>query len=196
MVFWVSWLRLTLNRKDLFYVWFLVLWGVFSWALVELTFPRMSYMPNVFPVFVAIFVSVLVLIVMGRVLYSYFGKNELGKRSTRVFATVFLIATFTLIVVFAPYVITSLNNKARVQWYIDDLKSQGFTVEYHAQYPYNRGPVSHVYSYENFTSLAKELNCTWVGVYGGAPSFFVFFFPSATNFLINEHGQYLLFLSW
>ena len=185
-----------MNRKVLFYVWFFVLWGISSWALLELTFPRGSYQPFIFPVIIAMFISILVLVGGGWSLLFYFKENELGKTGARVFAAEFMAATFIMLLILTPYVVTSLNNKARVRWYIDDLKSQGFNPEYYAQYPYNRGAVSHVYSYENFTRLAEELNCTWVGVYGGAPNYFLFFFPSNTWFLINQHGQYLLCITW
>ena len=196
MGFWVSWLRYALNGKWVFFGWFLVLWGVLSWSLLELTFPRSSYSPFMLPVFIAFGISIFVLVVMGGRLYSYLKKNELSKRGAYVFTVVFSALSLVFVLVSTPYAITSFNNKAVVQWYIDDLKSQGFTVEYFAQYTYNRGGVTNVQSYSQFTSIAKEYNCTWVGVYGGAPSFFFLFFPSYTEFLINQYGQYVFAISW
>ena len=108
----------------------------------------------------------------------------------------FLAGTLILAIWLTPNAIISAENKSVVQWYLDDLKNRGFDAEYYAAYPYNHGGVTGVDSYENFTSLAKELNCTWVGVYGGAPYFFLFFFPSFTVFLINQHGQYLFYIRW
>jgi hypothetical protein len=185
------------NRKTTaFLVWFSVLGGTFSWALVEYTFPRSSYMPNPFPSFMAIGFSAISFGGIGWLLYSYLKEGEIRKKETILLFAGFLTVTFLLTSWLAPSAIVSASNMSNVQWCIEDLESQGFRVEYHAQYPYNRGPVSHVESYSDFTSLAKDLNCTYVLVYGGAPMFFMFDFPSNTVFLVNEHGQYLLNVSW
>jgi hypothetical protein len=196
MGFWVSLLGLPFNKKWLFFVWFLVLWGVLSWLLYEAAFPRSSYSPFVLPGLLVFVFSVSLLIYIGKELYSFLSPKEFGKKDNLVFLSVFLVATLLFVIFTTPSVIMSFNNKAIVQWYIDDLKSQGFTVDYFAQYPYNRGRVEHPSSYEDFTSLAEELNCTWVGVYGGAPNYFLFFFPSSTCFLINQNGQYEFCITW
>ena len=180
------------RRKTAFFIWFLALWAAASWALFEVTFPRSSYQPRTILLFIALGVSALFLLSVGLGLYRYLSKNEIRKKGT----FTFLVATVVLVSFLTWGALSSWENKSRVQWYIDDLKSQGFTVEYFAQYPYNHGPVDHMYSYENFTSYANEYNCTWVGVYGGAPNYFLFFFPSNTWFLINQHGQWLFTVSW
>ena len=185
-----------MKQKKYFFVWSLVLWIIPIWALVEWTFPRNSYTSFWLPTIILLLLLGSVPFLIGKRLYIYIGKIVLSKKRLRVFTAAFIAATLVLIVVLGPRVITSLSNKDRVQRYLDDLRSQGFDAEYYAQYPYNRGAVSHVYSYEDFTSLAKDLNCTWVGVYGGAPYFFLFFFPSSTFFLINQNGQYLFWITW
>jgi hypothetical protein len=190
-----------MNQKSnlYFFFWFLALWGITSWAFFELTFPRLSFITfygvPLIPLTIVILTSIVILFV-GAGVFRHFREKELTRRGTQVFVAAFAVATLVFIIVAAPYVVISSNNRARVQWYIDDLRSQCFDVEYSAQYPYNRGDVSHVFSYENLTSIAKDLNCSWVGVYGGAPYYFIFFFPSTTDFLINQNGQYLLRISW
>lgn len=182
-------LKLQIDSKAIFIIWFFVLWIVTNWALLEFTFPRNSYMPFMLPSLLVLLFSISSFLAA----IFYFRRNIIHKRSLlAVFATVTVILTIWL----TPNIPVAMTNKSKVQWYIDDLRKQGFEVIYGTQYPYNRGQVTNVYSYSNFTSIAKELNCTYVLVYGGAPLEFVFFFPSETDFLINEHGQYLLCENW
>lgn len=172
--------------------WLFILWALATWTLYELTFWRSSAYPNPIPQMLAIGSSIAVLAIIGAQLHSNLTKNETHRKEK----SLLIIATFVLFSLLTSSAVVSAVNKAKVQWYIDDLESQGFDVYCYDRYPYNRGAVSHVDSYENFTSLAKDLNCTYVLIYPGAPNYFLFVFPSDTAFLINELGQYLLFISW
>ena len=173
-------------------IWFFILWTLATWALYELTFDRSSAYPNPIPEMIAIGISFAHLAVIGNHLHSNLTKNETHRKEK----ALLIIATIVLFSLLAPSAIASATNKAKVQWYISDLESQGFNVICYDRYPYNRGPVTNVELYENFTSIAKELNCTYILVYPGVPNYFMFFFPSVLAFLINEHGQYLLFTGW
>ena len=127
---------------------------------------------------------------------NYFSRNDFDRGKFRVVLAGFVVANLVLLVVLGSCFIISLSNKARVQAYIDDLESQGFNTEYYPYYPYNQGSFSKVYSYENFTALCREFNVSWVGVYGGKPLSFVFFFPSDIRLLMSSQGQYMFGTSW
>jgi hypothetical protein len=104
---------------------------------------------------------------------------------------IFITATIFLTVYLAPLVSVSAENKARVQWYIDDLESQGFNVEYSPIYPYGHWHVDYVYSYSNFTEIAKELDFETIYVHGGVPSFFQFFVPPYIDIVGTGKGYYM-----
>ena len=125
----------------------------------------------------------------GLVLFSSFRKSRFRWK-----VAIFLLVavTFVLTSNMALGAVASAEDKAKVQWYIDDLKSQGFEVIVYAKYPSmgRYANITRVDSYSNFTVIAKDLNCTSVYVYTGKPTYFMFFFSSNPRIMIMEHGLY------
>ena len=90
--------------------------------------------------------------------------------------------------------IISAANKSKVQWYVDDLKSQGLNVEY---FPSCGGKVyaGQVNSYGEIISIAREFNAT-VWVYGGVPTYFMFFVPSNILLQVSGNRTYRFWVLW
>ena len=186
------------KRSVAFVAWFLVLWLVFNWALYELCFPRSvyaggSYGSEPFVHLLGMSFGNVLVVGGGLALFLYFRNRRIRWNGTLTLMVILGITTILLSSSMALGAIASVENKAKLQWYIDDLRSQGFEVTNYVRYPYNHGLCHSVYSYSNFTSIARDLNCTYVLVCSGTPSSFMFFFSSNTALFINEHGQYLFF---
>jgi hypothetical protein len=174
-----------LNRKAAFFIWYLVLWGTCTWALFEFFYDNGGYdIPNPLSIFLPLGFSGLLLAITGGQLFFLLRHKEIRKKGALLFLAVFLTATVLLVSYLAPFANASAANKATIQWYINDLKSQGFNVQYVPHYAYSRAmsPI-HVVSYSNFTSLAKDINCSDVYVYGGAQPYFLFFVPRKIEFI-------------
>jgi hypothetical protein len=180
---------LTLNKKAAFIIWYFVLWGVCTWAIFELFYPHTDYgNPGVMYYFAAGF-SLLLLGATGVPMFLYVRKREISRHAIRVL----LAATVLLVVVLAPNAYFSAVNKSRAQWYISDLESQGFNVEYSPTYPYGHWSVNYVDSYSELTSVARDINCSTVYVYGGVPTYFVFFVHHVEIVAAKEGVGYYMF---
>jgi hypothetical protein len=162
---------LALNRKAAVIIWYLVLWGVCAWAIFELFYPHTDYGNSGVMYYFAAGFSLLLLGATGVPLFLYVKKREVSRQAMRVM----LAATVLLAVVLAPNAYVSAVNKSMTQWYVSDLQNQGFNVEYSPSYPYGHWGVNYVDSYAELTSVARDINCSTVHVYGGVPTYFVFF---------------------
>jgi len=124
-------------------------------------------------------------------LFLYLRKNEIrlnGKRTLLIITVLF--ASF---LIFSATV--STINKSRVQWYIEDLKNQGFDVVYEPHYPYGHWGPTYVDTYSNLTSTARAINSSIIYVNGGVPSNFVFFVPSRIEIVAATVGVgYYIFI--
>ena len=168
---------------------------LFNWALYELCFPTSTYAGGGYGMGVAshlqgiFFGNLLFLVGLG--LFFPFRKRLRWKGTL----LLLVIVTFALTSWMTLGAAASAENKAEVQWYIDDLKSQGFDVEVYVKHPSmgRAATIIGVCSYSNFTAIAKDLNCTSVFVYTGTPISFTFFFSSNTWIMIMEHGLYCFY---
>jgi hypothetical protein len=180
------------RRKVLFVVWFFALWGIVAYALFE----RFGYSRNLYgfgPAFWGLFWVLLV--ATGGPLYLYFTKRKLRKTGTVILTMVFLASTIFLAANLVQPAIVSATNKSKVQWYIDDLKSQGFNVEYQPNFGGKVFAVD-VDSYAEVISIAREFNTSTIWVLGGVPTYFMFFVPS--NIIIHFSGNvtYRFGIAW
>ena len=124
----------------------------------------------------------------------YFRKNELHKTGTVALTVVFLASTIFLANSLVQPAIISAANKSKVQWYIDDLESQGFNVKYRPSYG-GKVFATQVDSYSEIISKAREFNAT-VWVLGGVPTFFMFFVPSYIVIQVSGNGTYRFGIAW
>ncbi|MEJ2281393.1 MAG: hypothetical protein P8X97_05720 [Candidatus Bathyarchaeota archaeon] len=184
-------LKWILSKKGAFALWYLGLWGVCSWVFFEYFYPHQNYgVPGLFYL-LALISSIILLGATGYPLYLYFKRKKLHQNTIILFTVIFLLATIFLAINLAPLVSVSAKNKARVQWYINDLESQGFNVKYSSIYPYGHWHVDYIYSYSNFTAVAKELCFETIYVHAGVPSFFQFFVPPYIDIVGTGKGYYM-----
>jgi hypothetical protein len=182
---------LSLNKRAIaFIIWTLALWILFNWALYELCFPTSTYAGGGYGMGVAWHLQWIIfwnLPVLGGFGLFFSFRKRLRWKGTLL---LLVIVTFALTSWMTLGAVASAENKAKVQWYIDDLKSQGFDVEVYVKHPSmgRAATITGVYSYSNFSAIAKDLNCTSLYVYTGTPISFAFFFSSNTWIMIMEHG--------
>jgi hypothetical protein len=185
------------RRKVLFVVWFFALWGIVAYALFE----RFGYPRNLYgfgPAFRGLFwvaITFSLLVATGGPLYLYFTKRKLRKTGTVILTMVFLASTIFLAASLVQPAIVSTANKSKVQWYMDDLKSQGFNVEYLPSYGGKVFAID-VDSYPEAISLAKEFNTSTIWVYGGVPTYFMFFVPSNIIIQFSGNATYRFGIAW
>jgi hypothetical protein len=75
-----------------------------------------------------------------------------------------------------PNVLASAERRAKVQWYVNDLQSQGFTVVDAGQYYYRHGGgATQLTSYAEVAATAKSINCSTIYFRSGTPWNFIFF---------------------
>jgi hypothetical protein len=115
------------RRKVIFVVWFFALWGTVAYALFEsFGYPRNLY--GFGPAFRGLFwvaITFSLLVATDGPLYLYLTKRELRKTGTVILTVVFLASTIFLATNLVQPAIVSAANKSMVQWYMNDLKSQG-----------------------------------------------------------------------
>lgn len=134
--------------------------------------------------------SLLLLAVTGIPLFRYLRKREFHKKSARALIAVFLVATILTVGFLASPVTMSMKYKSKMQWYIDDLKSQGFNVEYRGATSLvgMRGGKESVSSYSEFVQTAKDIDSSVVWFYGGTPEYFVFFVDNSFEIIAHQEG--------
>jgi hypothetical protein len=140
-------------------------------------------------------ISFSLLVVTGGPLYLYFRKRELHTTGTVILTVVFIASTITRAYSLVQPALISAGNKSKVQWYVNDLESQGFNVEYLPSYG-GKVFATFVDSYAEIISKAKEFNASTVRVYGGVPTFFMFFVPSYIMIQVSGNGIYRLGIDW
>jgi hypothetical protein len=184
---------LNLNKRTIaFIIWILAVWILFNWAMYELCFPTSSYAGGSYEMGDAWHMQCIwfwnLLFAGGLVLFRFLRKTLRWKGTL----LLLVIITFALTSWMILGAVASTENKAKVQWYIDDLKSQGFDVKVCVKHSSigRIATITRVDSYSNFTAIAKDLNCRSVYVYIGTPTSFTFFFSSDTWIMIMEHGVY------
>jgi hypothetical protein len=75
-----------------------------------------------------------------------------------------------------PYAMVSAERRARAQWYIDDLRSQGFNVvDAGSNYYRHGGGATRIENYSDVASTAKAINCSSIQVRCGTPTRYLFF---------------------
>ena len=176
------------SKKILFIIWYFIIWSVCTWALYEFFYPHTDYGAPVWGQLVGV-CSFGLLLVTGVPVFLYLRKHVFGV------AIMLIVMTLLLTGFLCLNVYASVENKSRVQWYINDLQQQGFNVQYAAQYPYGHWHVNRVNSYADVASTARSINATTIYVYGGAPMSFMFFMSGEVeiSFWTETGGYYICY---
>jgi hypothetical protein len=173
-------------KKKLFLIWYFILLAVCGWALYEFFYPNiMVSLGSVLLLGAAFAVTLVAAITI--VLY-----QRRRKFSIRTIFAVLIILAAILTGLLASPAYACVQNKAKTQWYINDLQTQGFNVVYHTRVPYEGAATNHLDSYSAVASTAGSINATSISVIGGAPLWFVFFVPSGIEitFGTQDSGYY------
>ena len=182
------------NKKAVFFtVWYFVLWGICTWAILEYFFPHSNY-SNETAYTLETGLSIVLLLATGGLLLFYIRKRESRVKSA---LTVVLLASTVLLAVFlTPNATASAENKSKIQLYIEDLESQGFNVEYSAYEPFHKfGGHIMLPSYEDLTDTARVIEASLFHIHGGGPTYFMFFFDSGVKIWMYGEGYgYYLFI--
>ncbi len=182
-------------KKAAFAVWYLALIFVAVDALLEFGYPRTSYMPGPLGPLTELF-SVVLILGTGIPLLLYFWKRNPRRTSGAVLVAIFLASTVLLVGFLAPDVQVSAERRAEMQWYMDDLRSEGFTVVDAGQYSYHHGGgPQRLFTYAEVVSTAKSINCTTIYLHPGTPTNFLFFMGDEIQiiFWTQQAGEYMFY---
>lgn len=172
---------MALRTKAIFFIWYFVLWGVISWAIFEFLYPLSL---------IAVFLSVLLLAVTGVPLFRYLRRNESHKKRAIKLSAFFPAATIVTVSFLAPPALVSAKYKSTMQWYINDLKSQGFNVKYVGSTSIITRYVPHeaASSYSEFILLARNNSIHGLWFYGEKPEYFIFFVSGSAEIVPDLQG--------
>jgi len=193
-----KWSNLKLNKKILFIIiWYFILWGVTSWTLFEYLYPHSGWStrhgntPGVF--FVIFSISFLLLLTTGGPLIYFIRKKEIHKKEMVSILSFLLIGSIILTIQLVPQSYVCAEQKSNLNWYIEDLKSQGFEV-YYTPVSFSGMINPNTNSYSEFVQSSKGINASAVTIYGGGQSYFIFFLNSRVSILANVgEGKYFLY---
>lgn len=167
-------------KKFLFGIWYLSLIIVTVVALLELGYPRSTYYPGPWQPITQLLSLILVLSTIPVMLYLW--KRAPGRRL--LFAL--LATTLILVTVLTPNAVVSAERRARAQWYIDDLTSQGFNVVDAGSNLYSHGGATRIENYSDVAPTAKAINCSSIQVRCGTPTGYLFFMGDGLQLVFSK----------
>lgn len=162
-------------KKAAIAICYLLIIGIAVDALLEWGYPRSNYSPGPWGPITQL-LSLVLILGTGIPMLFYLWKKSPSRRSLIMLTAIFLTSTILLIAFLAPNVIASAEKRAKVQWYIDDLRSQGFNVVDAHQYAYHHGGgATRIDSYSEYKNIAKNVSSQTIYVHCGTPTNFIFF---------------------
>ena len=183
-------------KKAAFAFWYFVLIAISVDALLEFGYPRSNYSPGPMGPITELLAMVLIL-GTGIPMLLYLWKRTPHHTGSIILMAIFMTSTVLLAGLLAPNVAASAERRAKVQWYMDDLRSEGFTVVDAGQYYYRHGGGAHrLDSYADYTSTAKSINCTTIYIRCGTPTSFIFFMGDGLQMVFYSpqiSGEYLFY---
>lgn len=159
-------------KKKIFLIWYFILLAVCGWALYEFFHPNIMVNLSSILLLGGAFAITLVTAIS----ISLYQRRRKFRILTILAVLIILTAILTGLLVYPAY--ASFQNKAKIQWYVNDLQEQGFNVEYYQRTPYEGVATNRLDAYSAVASTARSINATSIRVIGGAPLWFVFFMPS------------------
>ncbi|MCW4000610.1 MAG: hypothetical protein NWE93_10255 [Candidatus Bathyarchaeota archaeon] len=163
---------MSLNIKKIMAgIWYLALIIVVVDALLEWGYPHSDYYPGPWQPITQLLALLLVL-ATGIPIMLYLWK----KTPSRKLFFALLASTLIMVTVLTPHAMASVERRARAQWYIDDLKSQGLNIVDAGSNHYRHGGgATRIENYSDVTPTAKAINCSRIQVRCGTPTSFLFF---------------------
>jgi hypothetical protein len=182
-------------KKAAFTVWYLALIFVAVDALLEFGYQRTQSMPGPLGPLTELF-SVVLILGTGIPMLLYLWKRNPSRVGGAILVAIFLASTVLLVGFLAPDVQVSAEMRAKMQWYTNDLRSQGFTVVDAGQYSYHHGGApQRLFTYTEVVSTAKSINCTTIYLHPGTPTNFIFFMGDEIQiiFWTQQAGEYMFY---
>jgi hypothetical protein len=182
-------------KKAAFAVWYIALIAVAVDALLEFGYPRTSSMPEPLQSLTQL-LSVVLILGTGIPLLLYLWKRNSSRTGAAILVAIFLASTVLLAGYLAPDAAVSAEMRAKVQWYTNDLRAQGFVVVDAGQYEYHHGGNGQrLFTYAEVVSTAKSINCTTIYLHPGTPTNFIFFMGDEIQiiFWTQQAGEYMFY---
>jgi hypothetical protein len=162
-------------KKAAFAFWYFVLIAISVDALLEFGYPRSNYSPGPMGPITELLAMVLIL-GTGIPMLLYLWKRTPHHTGSIILIAIFMTSTVLLAGLLAPNVAASAERRAKVQWYVNDLQSQGLIVVDAGQYYYRHGGgATQLTSYAEVAATAKSINCSTIYFRSGTPWNFIFF---------------------
>ena len=162
-------------KKAAFAICYLILIGITVYALLEWGYPRSNYSPGPLGPITQL-LSLGLILGTGIPMLLYLWKRSPSQKSVKVIIAIFLTSTILLVVLLTPNALASAERRAKVQWYVNDLQSQGLIVVDAGQYYYRHGGgATQLASYAEVATTAKSINCSTIYFRSGTPWNFIFF---------------------
>jgi hypothetical protein len=179
-------------KKTLFGIWYLGLIIVVIDALLEWGYPRSTYYPGPWqPITQEL--SLLLILATGIPIVLYLWKRTPGRK----LLIALLATTIILVTILTPNVMVSSERRALAQWYIDDLRSQGFNiVDAGSDYYRHGGGATRIENYSDVAPTAKAINCTSIQIRCGTPTNYLFFMGDSLQLVFwgnPSTGEYLYY---
>jgi hypothetical protein len=105
---------LSINKKVAFTVWYFVLWGISSWALIEYFYPPTNYSAYYLMYVAAAAFSLLLLAATGGPLLLYIKRREIRRKRAMLFLVTFLAATVSLTIFLVPQAYVCAATKSKI----------------------------------------------------------------------------------
>jgi hypothetical protein len=140
--------------------------------------------------------SVLLVLCTGIPMLLYLWKRNPSRTGAAILVAIFLASTVLLAGYLAPDAAVSAEMRAKVQWYTNDLRAQGFVVVDAGQYEYHHGGNGQrLFTYAEVVSTAKSINCTTIYLHPGTPTNFMFFMGDEIQiiFWTQQAGEYMFY---
>lgn len=169
-------------KKILFGIWYLALIIVVVDALLEWGYPRSTYYPGPWQPITQM-LSLFLVVATGIPIMLYLWKRTPGRK----LLITLLATTIILVTVLTPYAMVSAERRARAQWYINDLTSQGFNVvDAGSNYYRHGGGATRIENYSDVGPTAKAVNCSSIQVRCGTPTSFLFFMGDGLQIVFSK----------
>ena len=182
-------------KKVALAAWYIALIAVTVDAFLEFGYQRTQSMPEALGPLTQLF-SVILILGTGIPLLLYLWKRNPSRTGAPILIAIFLASTVLLVGFLAPDVRASAEMRAKMQWYTNDLQSQGFTVVDAGQYSYHHGGGGQrLFTYADVVSTAKSINCTTIYLHPGTPTNFMFFMGDEIQiiFWTQQAGEYMFY---
>ena len=159
------------TKKAIIALWYLALIFIAVDALLEWGYPRSTYYPGPWqPITQQL--SLILVLATGIPMLLFLWRKTPGRK----LLLTLMVATIITVAILAPNAIVSADRRAKAQWYINDLQSEGFTViDAGSNYYRHGGGATRLDNYSDVAPTARAINCSGIQVRCGTPTGFLFY---------------------